>query len=155
MSSNVTISMMVSQDIDAIAQAFALWHKSRALFERYWQEQLRGERTIFVAYDAGFVAGYTTLVWQSGYEYFRTQRIPEIVDLNVIEQYQHRGVGTALIHVVEQHAQHHGKDAIGISVVQSSEYQAANRLYPYLGYQPDGRGITPYDHELHLIKRFR
>lgn len=31
-------------------------------------------------------------------------------------------------------------------------YAAANRLYTKLGYIPDGRGITPHDNELHLIK---
>jgi GNAT superfamily N-acetyltransferase len=147
------INLMVSQDIDAIAETFAAWRKPRELFERYWQEQLRGERIVFVAYDHDVVAGYTTLLWQSGYEFFRTQRIPEIVDLNVIESYQHQGVGTALIQAAELYALQLGKVAMGISVVQSEEYTAANRLYPYLGYQPDGRGMTPYDHELHLIKR--
>ena len=152
MSSHVTVHMMVSQDIDAIACAFAAWRRPRELFERYWQEQLRGERVVLVAYERSQVVGYTTLLWQSGYEYFRTRRIPEIVDLTVIEPYQHQGIGTTLIHAVEQYALQYGKQSIGISVVQSSEYAAANRLYPFLGYRPDGRGITPYDHELHLIK---
>lgn len=152
MSSRITINMMVSQDIDAIALSFSTWHRPRELFERYWQEQLRGERVILIAHKRSRVVGYTTLLWQSGYEYFRMQRIPEIVDLTVIEPYQHQGIGTALIHAVEQYALRHGKQRIGISVVQSAEYAAANRLYPYLGYRPDGRGITPYDHELHLIK---
>lgn len=152
MSSHVTINIMGSQDIDAMAHSFSTWQRPRGLFERYWQEQLRGERMILVAHDRGLVVGYTTLLWQSGYEYFRIRRIPEIIDLNVIESYQHQGVGTALLQAVEQHAVQHGKIMIGISVVQSDEYAAANRLYPYLGYLPDGRGITPYDHELHLIK---
>jgi GNAT superfamily N-acetyltransferase len=155
MSSTITINIMVPQDIDAIVEAFTAWQKRHALYERYWQEQLRNERVIFVARDRDLVVGYTALIWQSGYEHFRMRHIPEIVDLNVIEAYQHRGIGTALIHAAERYVLRHEKDLIGISVVQSDEYAAANRLYPYLNYQPDGYGITPYDRQLHLIKRLR
>jgi GNAT superfamily N-acetyltransferase len=146
------INVMEPYDIDALAETFRDWLRRRELYERYWQEQLRDERVVFVAREREAVVGYTTLVWQSGYVHFRALRIPEIVDLNVVDLYQHRGVGTALIHDAEQYALLYGKRIIGISVVQSEEYAAANRLYPYLGYRPDGYGITPYDQELHLIK---
>ncbi len=45
-----------------------------------------------------------------------------------------------------------GRRVIGISVGQSPEYAAANRMYPAFGYVPDGRGITDSDNELHLVK---
>jgi GNAT superfamily N-acetyltransferase len=98
------------------------------------------------------VVGYTTLLISSGYLPFREQRIPEIADLNVIGEYQRRGIGSALIYAAERLARQRGCAAVGIAVEQSPAYDAASRLYPRLGFEPDGRGITASDNELHLLK---
>ncbi len=152
MPEGISIRRMGPQDIEPILRTFARWGKRRIQYEQYLREQRRGSRVVLVAWHEDLVVGYVTLVWESLYEPFRREGIPEIVDLNVINEYQRQGIGTALIHAAEAVARAHGKRRIGISVVQSPEYAAANRLYPKLGYVPDGRGITPYDNELHLIK---
>ncbi len=148
----ITIRRMEAQDIDPIMRTFARWNKRRVQYQRYLRQQQRGERVVLVAWHEDLVVGYVTLVWDSLYEPFRQEGIPEIVDLNVITEYQRQGIGTALIRAAEEVARARGRKRIGISVVQSPEYAAANRLYPKLGYVPDGRGITPYDNELHLIR---
>ena len=149
----VRIALMTRDDIDAVLRTFAVWHKTRLQFETYLDEQARGLRTALVAWKGKEVVGYTTIVWRSHYDPFREQDIPEIVDLNVITEHQRQGIGTALIRMAEEIARRRGYKVMGISVVQSEEYAAPNRLYPQLGYVPDGRGITVFDEELHLTRR--
>jgi GNAT superfamily N-acetyltransferase len=147
------IRQMQERDIDKLFATFVRWLKPREKFQRYFVEQQRGERVILVAFDGENIVGYTTLVWQSEYEPFKRQYIPEIVDLNVITEYQRHGIGTQLIHAAERIAVEHSRHTIGISVEQAGTHIAANRLYPQLGYVPDGNGITMRDNELHLIKQ--
>lgn len=151
----VDIRIMEEADIDRLIATFAIWHKERSQYERYWKLQQAGNRVVFVACDGETVAGYTTIIWETQYRHFRAAGIPEIVDLNVIDSYQNRGIGTRLIEACEDEARRQERTMIGISVVQSPEYEKANRLYPKLGYLPDEHGITPYDNALHLVKQLR
>lgn len=144
---------MEEDDIDRIVATFSRWRKERTQYERYFHLQGKGNRVVFVAVDGDTVVGYTTIIWETQYRHFKAADIPEIVDLNVIDEYQHQGIGTRLIQACEAQARRQGKQMIGISVIQSEEFAAANRLYPNLGYLPDGNGITPYDNALHLIKQ--
>src|SRR5690606_15907739 len=109
----------------------------------YWTENERGSRVTVVALVDGAVAGYTNLLWRSGYKPFREEAIPEINDLNVLEPYRRRGIATALIRACEDHARGAGKGVMGIGVGVPADYDAARRLYPKLGYAYDGRGVTP------------
>ena len=149
----IEIHLMTEADIDGIVATFAVWHKYRPQYERYLAEQERDARTVFVARDGETIVGYGTLVWQPGYVYFRDQNIPEIMDVNVITDYQKQGIGTALIRRCEQEAAARGYRAIGTSTVMDDpDYANARHLYPKLGYTPDGYGITPEDNEIHLTK---
>lgn len=152
MATDITIMQMQEQDIEKLAKTFARWHKPRERFEKYFAEQQESKRSVLIAKEGETVIGYITLVWQSDYEPFKRQSIPEIVDLNVINEYQRQGIGTNLVSAIEQIARGHSKMMIGISAEQSSAYISANRMYPKLGYVPDGYGITSQDNELHLIK---
>jgi len=149
----IEIRPMTESDIDGIVRTFAKWGKERAQYQRYCDEQQKDERVVLVGLDEDEIVGYVTIVWKSGYASFRKEGIPEIVDLNVITEYQRLGIGTALIRTTESMVSKHLKPVIGISVEQSPNYDAANRLYLKLGYYPDGKGITPHDNEIHLIKR--
>ena len=146
---------MQSRDQEFLAQAFP--HTREGRFEDYYLDQLQGKHILFVAYEAPedtqpIYYGYGLIVWESKYTQFWRRTIPEIVDLNVAQPYRKRGIGSAIIAACEAAAQEAGYISIGISVVQTEEYAAANRLYPALGYRPDGYGITPEDNELHLMK---
>ncbi|HTW92983.1 MAG TPA: GNAT family N-acetyltransferase [bacterium] len=151
----VDITQMVESDIAAIARAFERWNKTVQQYEQYYVQQQRGERDVLVAKLAGAVVGYTTLLISSGYLPFREQRIPEIADLNVIGEHRRRGIGSALIYAAERLARLRGCSAVGIGVEQSPEYAPASRLYPQLGFEPDGCGITASDNELHLLMPLR
>jgi GNAT superfamily N-acetyltransferase len=149
--SEILIKHMAADDINPIVRTFKAWNKQRDQFERYLEEQQRDERTVLVVYHGSKVVGYGTIVWEPDYELFRRQRIPEIVDLNVITEYQGAGIGSALISALERVALERHKPQMGISVEQTPQYAKANRLYPRLGYVPDGQG-TERDNHLHLIK---
>jgi GNAT superfamily N-acetyltransferase len=144
---------MAEEDLDAIVRTFAPWHKNKRQLQLYLRQQRRDERVVLVALQGDAVVGYGTVVWQSLYKPFRQAGIPEIVDLNVMTEYQSQGIGTALIAAAEHIAGGRGMRDIGISVEQSPGYAAANRLYPQLGYIPDGRGLDADDNELHLVKK--
>jgi len=164
MANEFIIRQMIESDIEGLAHIFGKWHKFPPQFERYFHLHQLGKRVVLVAVlmdDAiqsdgpslkDGITGYTNLVWETEYEPFRQEGVPEIVDLNVMTEYQRRGIGSALIAEAEDIAREHGKHIIGISVSQSPGFEDANRLYPQLGYTPDGRGITVRDNELHLIK---
>jgi hypothetical protein len=55
----------------------------------------------------------------------------------------------------ERTAIEHGKNIMGIGFGLTADYGAAQRLYPKLGYIPDGRGAqpTPWGDVLFLTKR--
>lgn len=63
-------------------------------------------------------------------------------------------VGTNLVRAAETIAARAGKTLIGIGVAQEDNYTAAQRLYPKLGYVPDGRGTksTRWGEILYLTK---
>lgn len=150
---HITIRKMIATDAGAIAEVFETWHKTVEQYERYYLEQLLNKRLVLVAVhpDDG-ITGYVTILWESNYSHFWRRSIPEIVDLNVWPSFQRRGIGTALIRACEIQAKQRGYSIMGISVVQDDpDYAAARRLYPALGYIPDGFGVTPEDNELHLI----
>jgi GNAT superfamily N-acetyltransferase len=97
-------------------------------------------RELYFASVNETIIGYVTLIWKSPYLPFAQTHIPEIKDLNVIVESRCRGYGTRLIKHVEQRARAAGHQMIGIGTELTPDYDAAQRLYPALGYVPDGRG---------------
>lgn len=150
------IRRMTAEDVGAVAHAFAHSGKAPAQYERYFAEQGRGERVTLVAVAAdGHVVGYANVIWESAYPHFRREGVPEINDLNVVERARRRGVGTALIREAESLVAARGHRVIGIGVGLTPDYAAAQRLYPRLGYAPDGRGVhsnPPWDDAVYLTK---
>lgn len=152
------IRRMTAEDVGGVARAFADFGKTRAQYERYFAEQGRGERVTLVAVAAaagGRVVGYANVLWQSAYPHFRRGGVPEINDLNVVEQARCRGVATALIREAEAVVGVRGLAVVGIGVGLTPDYAAARRLYPKLGYVPDGRGVhsdPPWDDAVYLTK---
>ena len=132
-----------AQDIAPIVRAFAVhnWPKPRELFEQYLMEQNTGDRLIWVTYRGEDIMGYVTLKWESAYASFRENKIPEIMDLNVLPPFRNRGVGSALIEIAEKAAFARG-DVVGLGVGLYEGYGSAHTLYIERGYRPDGLGIT-------------
>ena len=127
------------------------------MFQTFWKEHREGERVTFVAVSGDRVVAYTNLLWLSDYTSFRERDVPEINNMHVLDEFQRQGIGTALIREAEGAAEAQGKGEIGIGFGLTSDYAAAQRLYPKLGYIPDGLGAqpTPWGDVLYLTRRLR
>jgi GNAT superfamily N-acetyltransferase len=116
-----------------------------SLFEEYLKESESAERLIWVAFIHDRFAGYITLKWQSQYESFASDHIPEVMDLNVLPPFRKVGVGSMLLDIAEKEAATKS-DIVGIGVGLyaggDGGYGSAQRLYVKRGYVPDGRGVT-------------
>ncbi|SRR5260221_6004771 len=142
----LSIKLLDAVDIEGIVHTFSKWGKKAKLFERYLDEQQRGERIVLIAILGPRVVGYTTLIWRSPRETFLAQNIPEIMDLNVITNVQGRGIGSSLIRACEKAAAERSYPIIGICPGQTAQYAKAQRLYPALGYSTIGYGFDEPEH---------
>ncbi len=140
---HITLAPLHQFDLDEIVLAFKQigWHKPKSIYETYLEEQLSGVRSILVVRSKGKFCGYVTIKWVSDYLSFAKNNIPEIADLNVLPEYRKQGIGTMLIQACEQAAKEQGRVVIGLGVGLTADYGSAQRLYIYLGYVPDGKGI--------------
>ncbi|KTC82630.1 GNAT family acetyltransferase [Legionella cherrii] len=147
MQHSIVIKTLELSDIPILVDAFqkANWQKPASLFKTYYQEQQNSERVIWLAYFQDQIAGYVTLKWISQYEPFAQQKIPEIMDLNVLPSFRKRGIGSALLSVAEEQAANR-RDRVGIGVGlyggSDGGYGQAQRLYVNRSYIPDGSGVT-------------
>lgn len=75
---------LTTADIPVLVSSFEAvnWIKPASTFMGYIEEQQHGTRDLWVAYMDQQLAGYGTLQWESKYQPFREQGIPEIMDLN-------------------------------------------------------------------------
>jgi GNAT superfamily N-acetyltransferase len=143
------IRSLEKNDIPEIAKVFQQlgWNKPAAQYERYLVEQSLGLRPVLVAFVEGEFAGYLTICWQSTYEPFRKEAIPEIVDFNVLPPFRRQGIGTQLMDAAENTIAPVNPVA-GIGVGLDPDFGAAQRLYVLRGYIPDGRGLYYRDHSV-------
>jgi len=118
------------------------WKHDLDAWSKTFQDAEQGKRLVLVALAEGEVLGYGSLLWQSAYPPFALAGTPEIHDLVTARRHRGRGVATGLIAALEQAAASGGRTSIGLGVGLYADYGAAQRLYPLLGYLPDGRGIT-------------
>lgn len=146
----LAISLLQEQDIPEIVSAFESlgWDKPTSLYDYYFQEQQESLRIVFVAKVNSIFAGYVTIRWESPYESFKAQSIPEIIDLNVLPHFRKQGIGGALINECEEIARKHGNAKIGLGVGVTADYGNAQRLYVRLGYVPDGHGLYYKKHQV-------
>lgn len=139
----IEIRSLEEADADAFAAGFEQmgWTKPRSQYIRYLDEQTKGSRAVLVAVWEGSVAGYLTVIWESGDPTFRARAIPEIADLNVLARFRGRGIGTALMDRAEAMIAERSAVA-GLGVGLHSGYGSAQRLYTRRGYVPDGAGVV-------------
>ena len=139
---DVIIRPLEAQDIEKLTSLFMDigWNFRVSLFERYLEEQDRGERVVLVAYLCEDFTGYVTIVWKSGYPPFAEKGIPEVVDLNVLLKFRRHGIASTLMDEAERRI-FERSDVAGIGVGISADYGAAQRMYVLRGYVPNGRGL--------------
>ena len=141
------IRLLESDDIPEIAKAFQQlgWDKPALQYERYLMEQALEIRDVYIAFTEEQFVGYLTVCWTSSYEPFRKEKIPEIVDFNVLPKFRRQGFGTQLMDKAESEIAKLSPIA-GIGVGMTPDYGAAQRLYILRGYVPDGRGLWHRGH---------
>jgi GNAT superfamily N-acetyltransferase len=146
---------MKESDIDGLTKNFSRFNKQRDQYEMFWKEHQEGRRVTFVAVSREEVVGYANLLWESDYAPFRESNIPEINNMHVVDEFQKQGIATALIQEAERIASAQNKEVIGIGFGLTPDYGSAQRLYPKLGYVPDGCGAqpSPWGDVLFLTKR--
>ena len=123
--SRIEIRPFVKSDTLVIVSCFSA-HKNpkpQSTFDMYFSQQEAGDRLVWVAYCEDQFAGYCTLKWQSDYESFREQGIPEIKDLNVLPPFRCKGIGSKLLETVENEAFKKGNTVgIGAGLYEGSCY---------------------------------
>jgi len=144
------IRLLEPKDIPEIAHAFQQlgWNKPASQYERYLSQQELGVRNVYVASVDEKFAGYLTICWESSYQPFYVQGIPEIVDFNVLPNFRRKGIGTQLMDKAESEIARVNSVA-GIGVGMTADYGAAQRLYILRGYLADGLGLHWRDHHVH------
>ena len=75
---NISVKQLEAYEVASIGVAFedTVWKNTTSLMEDYLAEQVRGERTLLVAYADSVFAGYVTIKWQSDYRPFAERGIP-------------------------------------------------------------------------------
>jgi GNAT superfamily N-acetyltransferase len=135
------IRRMQASDPPLMAAAFADMSKTQSQYERYWRENVAGQRVTLVAELDGHVVGYTNVIWEPAYDLFRRRGIPEISDMNTATGLRRQGIGTRMIAAAEGLVREAGKRTVGIGAGASADYAIAQSLYPKLGYVSDGTGV--------------
>lgn len=141
------VRFLSADDIPILVGAFNAigWSKPSSLFEQYLKESEAGVRLIWVVFIHDRFAGYITLKWQSQYESFARDHIPEIMDLNVLPSFRKTGVGSMLLDIAEKEAATKSNlvgIGVGLYAGDDGGYGSAQRLYVKRGYVPDGKGVT-------------
>lgn len=121
------------------------WHSSPDKLKERLQHEKEGRCITFVAECSGVGAGYVSLYHQPAAGPFAGQKLPEIVDFNVLQKFQRQGIGSLLMDACEEAAAKVcGRVTLGVGL--HSGYGSAQRMYVKRGYIPDGSGVWYGDH---------
>ena len=147
--SRVRVRAMIKADAEAIHSANLAqgWHSELSGYERYYQEQERKTRYVFIAEADGQFAGYATLLAQKDAGPFAGKGFPEISDFNVYPEFRRKGIGGKIMGAAEKKAAELG-DTVTLGVGVHSGYGPAQRMYVKRGYIPDGGGVWYQDRNL-------
>ncbi|MFE6168680.1 GNAT family N-acetyltransferase [Viridibacillus arvi] len=145
----VLIRSMLKSDVEKFVTAFTEqnWEKPFDLFNNYFNQQEKSERSVIVAEVNNEVAGYVTLLPNTEIGPFANKNIPEIVDLNVLIKFQNKGVGNKMMDVAERLAKEK-TNFVSLAVGLHYGYGSAQRMYVKRGYIPDGSGVWYKEEQL-------
>ena len=135
---NFEVRELRAEDIPRIVatDGGAAWRGGAEKWGQRLAEQASGKRLVLVAACAEDILGHGSVVWVSAHAPFREAGVPEMMDVMVAEKGRNHGVGTRLIHALEERTCAADYKKIGVAVGHFSDYEAAQRLYIHLGYVP-------------------
>lgn len=141
---NFEVRELRAEDIPRIAatDGGAVWRGGAEKWGQRLADQVGGKRLVLVAVNAADILGYGAVLWVSGHAPFREAGIPEMMDVMVAERGRNHGVGTRIIHALEERTRAAGYKKIGVAVGHFSDYEAAQRLYVHLGYAAYGEDAS-------------
>ncbi len=94
---NLKIEQLRAEDIPAVLDTFAVWHKTQEQFEGYLAEQERGERTVFLAWLDEKIVGWLNVQREITYDLYPPEKFAQISELEVISENLFVQVGKLLI----------------------------------------------------------
>lgn len=167
---DLVIRDLCAADVEPIVEQERLQgvpHVRPDLYEMRLQDAAAARCFALCAVVEGQPVGWVNLYFRAYPPYDQTEW-PEIIAFGVLQSHRRRGIGTALLDVVEQLAAARS-DTVCLGVGLHSGYGAAQRLYVKRGYIPDGTGVwyagralQPYaacvnddDLNLYLTKKLR
>lgn len=140
------IRPLCKTDIPQIVSRYSFpWstpEQTQTLWNTYYQEQQDRVRTVAVIEENSEILGYGSLLRKPECPFFAQRNIPEVNAVWIDQDHRRKGLGTALIHWLENLAKQEGYSQIGIGVGLYGDYGPAQQLYFQLGYTPEGNGIT-------------
>lgn len=132
---------MEHADIQLITNAEVAqgWHASVHKYFARLKDQENGKSIALVAEYQGDIAGYINIYLNETSD-DKSEGIPEIVDFGVLQKYQRKEIGTALMDVVEKIARQFS-DKVCLKVGLHKGYGNAQRMYVKRGYISNGSGV--------------
>ncbi len=149
---NITIRDLAETDAQYFADEEMKqgWNSTPEKLLMQLKDAADGKCTALAADYMGEPAGYIHLYFEPEGAFAGTG-FPEIVDFNVLQKFQKRGIGSKLMDIAEKLAAERS-DTVCLGVGLHNGYGSAQRMYVKRGYIPDGTGVwyngkpcTPYD----------
>ena len=139
---SIMIRTMINSDREHISSSPVVTGSNRpaGLYDRYYEEQEKGQRVVLLAFYNDIFAGHVNIIWKSDYPLFAEQDIPEISDLIVVPDLRRQKIATALVDEAEKRIFKQSSFA-GIGVGLYADYGPAQRMYVLRGYVPDRLGL--------------
>lgn len=120
------------------------WHPSISAYQTHLKDQAEGRCIALSAVYQGHPAGFVCLYLTVNEGPFKGKGWPIIVDFNVLQKYQKKGIGSRLMDAAEQLAGRYA-DTVCLGVGLHDGYGSAQRMYAKRGYIPDGSGVWYQD----------
>ena len=115
------------------------WQADESKLIKRLEDKAAGRAVCLAADWCGEPAGYVSVYPSPEHGAF-AGRLPEIVDLAVLDKFRRRGIGGKLMDAAEEIAGRFA-DEVGLGVGLSAGYGSAQRMYVKRGYVPDGSGV--------------
>ena len=120
------------------------WHPDIATYRNRMKDEAEGKCITLTAVYRGQPAGSVYVYMAANEGPFKGKGYPIIVDFNVLQKYQRKGIGSRLMDAAERIAAQYA-DTVCLGVGLCGSYGSAQRMYIKRGYIPDGSGVWYHD----------